>query len=134
VHRAPQTVNNFVVLARYHFYDGTAITYAAPREHVRFGSGIEGFAADGLPGYTVPDESQPDIYAPGTLGVVPDAEGNGTAELFLVTLDQGPAMPPDLTTFGTVLDGQDAITALDGLATESGRPSAVLRITGIDIT
>lgn len=130
--RAPESVNNFVVLSRYHYYDGQAMNGALPRSHVQFGGAIEAAGPAGTPGYRIPGEPVETIYTLGTIGFVPDADGTSGAEFFLTTYDEAANLPV-LTTFGILLDGAETMASLDRLATESGRPSGVATITSIDI-
>jgi cyclophilin family peptidyl-prolyl cis-trans isomerase len=131
---APQAVNNFVVLARYHFYDGMAFSQAVPRSHVQAGSAVEGLDDVDPPGYTIEPEPTQSIYAPGAVGLVPASDGTNTGEFFIMTFDRFMELPQDLTLMGQMLDGTDVLRALDELATESGTPSGVITITSIDVT
>lgn len=107
---APATVNNFVNLARSGFYDG------APFHRV-----IEGFVAQGGdpvgqppgtggPGYAVTDElPEAGEYEVGSVAMAnsgPDTQGS---QFFIVTGDQGVALPPQFTLFGTVTEGMDVV-------------------------
>ncbi len=53
---APQTVNNFVVLARYHFYDGLAFHRIITGFMNQTGDAVGPTPGQGGPGYTIPDE------------------------------------------------------------------------------
>ncbi|MBW3644935.1 MAG: peptidylprolyl isomerase, partial [Actinobacteria bacterium] len=53
---APGTVNNFVVLARYGYYDGSVFHRIIPDFVVQGGSPPGAPAGTGGPGYTIPDE------------------------------------------------------------------------------
>ena len=63
---APGTVNNFVTLARYGYYDGTPIFRADPSIDI-----IQGGGEDNTddPGYTIPDEGSGFTYQPGDLAM-----------------------------------------------------------------
>ena len=86
----PGTVNNFVTLARYGYYDGTAIFRTdSSIEIIQGGSPTTNSASDPGPGYTIPDEADGFTYEPGQLVMAradgPDSSG---AQFFFVA---GPA-------------------------------------------
>lgn len=106
----PNTVNNFVTLARYKYYDGSAI--------VRTNTGIDIIQSGGPstqtngdpgPGYTVNDEGGPFTYTDGDLVMARTSQPNSTgAQFFFVA---GPN--------GSQLDGQGPYLKI-GKATEGG--------------
>jgi len=55
---SPKSVNNFVSLARYHYYDGLPITRIVPRGWAEIGDPAGPDGKPG-PGYRVPGETQP---------------------------------------------------------------------------
>jgi cyclophilin family peptidyl-prolyl cis-trans isomerase len=64
----PTTVNNFVVLSRYGYYDDTAIFRAdASIDILQGGAPLTNDNSDPGPGYTIPDEGGPFTYVPGRL-------------------------------------------------------------------
>lgn len=130
--RGAQSVNNFVVLSRYHYYDGMAMNGAKARSHVQFGGAIEGFESGDFPGYSIPNEAIETVYTPGTIGFVPAEDGSSGAEFFITTYDEAADLPV-LTTFGIMLDGAPTLAAMDKLGTESGQPSGVLTIESISV-
>ena len=130
--RGAQSVNNFVVLARYHYYDGMAFDGASPRQYVRVGGAIEGYDSIDFPGYTVPSEAQPTVYIPGTIGFIPGPDGSSGADIFLATYEASADLPV-MSTFGMMLAGEKTLQALDKLGTDSGVPSGVVKINSIDI-
>jgi len=76
----PGAVNNFVTLARYGYYDGTAIFRTDPSIGiVQGGSPTTNTPADPGPGYTIPDEGSAFTYQPGQLVMArsqgPDSTG-----------------------------------------------------------
>ena len=130
--RGVESVNNFVVLSRYHYYDGMAMNGALARSHVQFGGAIKGSDTTEPPGYRIPNEAVATVYTPGTIGFVPGADGTSGAEFFLTTYDKSADLPV-LSTFGIMLDGAETISAMDQLGTEAGQPSGVLTIESISI-
>jgi cyclophilin family peptidyl-prolyl cis-trans isomerase len=86
----PETVSNFVTLARYGYYDGTAVFRTDPSiDIVQGGSPTTNDAADPGPGYTIADEADGFTYEAGQLVMArsagPDSSG---AQFFFVA---GPA-------------------------------------------
>ena len=137
-HQAPGAANNFVVLSRYHYYDGQAFSVILPRESAGVQGEIDNPAGRSSPGYTLPGEvpAAGQIYVPGSIAMVPiNATGDDFAAAFLLaTFDQAPALPPNLTQFGIMLDGATVLQALDKASSKSGQPTEVITITGITVT
>ncbi|MCK4725070.1 MAG: peptidylprolyl isomerase [Anaerolineales bacterium] len=113
--KAPNTVNNFVFLARQGFYDNTT-----------FHRVISGFMAQGGdptgtggggPGYTFPDEFHPDLRhdSAGTLSMANRGAGTNGSQFF-ITYKPRPDLDGGYTIFGRVISGMDiaeSITARD---------------------
>lgn len=100
---APQTVNNFVFLARQGFYDGLTFHRYVPGFVIQGGDPL----ADGTggPGYNIP----PEIKRTHPAGAVAMARGGGPAETtpssgsqFYITLDATPNLDGGYTSFGQV--------------------------------
>jgi cyclophilin family peptidyl-prolyl cis-trans isomerase len=111
----PGTVNNFVVLARYHYYDGTAIHRTDPSiDIIQGGSPNTQDASDPGPGYTIKDEGDPKSrhYVPGDL-VMARSQGtdSGGAQFFFVAGPKASALDSQGTyvTFGHVSEGLEVV-------------------------
>lgn len=79
----PDTVNNFVVLARYHYYDDTALFRTAPSIAIIQGGGPHtNSASDSGPGYTIEDEADGFTYLPGDLAMARTAQPNSASAQF----------------------------------------------------
>jgi cyclophilin family peptidyl-prolyl cis-trans isomerase len=66
--KTPMTANNFIVLARYHYYDGTAMFRTDTSiDIIQGGSPHTQNASDPGPGYTIKDEGSGYKYLPGDL-------------------------------------------------------------------
>jgi cyclophilin family peptidyl-prolyl cis-trans isomerase len=118
---APQNVNNFVTLARYHYFDDTVCHRVLTDFVVQCGDPDgSGF---GGPGYTIPDElPQPGEYQRGSIAMAntstPDSAGS---QFFIITGERGAALPPQYSLFGQVTDGLDSvITELNTLENPDG--------------
>jgi peptidyl-prolyl cis-trans isomerase B (cyclophilin B) len=113
---APLTVNNFVVLARYHYFDNTICHRAIPGFAVQCGDPTG--TGSGGPGYSFADElPAAGAYKVGSVAMAnsssPDSNGS---QFFVITGDSGVALSPDFTLFGQVTDGLDTtVPALDAL-------------------
>ena len=132
--RTPSTVNDFVVLSLYHFYDGQPVTAVTPR--MSFTVGMSFSAATTM--FDIPNEipKAGQIFGPGTIAMV-GTNGVGSAsrgQFLLATFEIAPNIDDSATSFGTMLDGFDTLTAIDALGSQSTQPTAVVTITSIDIT
>jgi peptidyl-prolyl cis-trans isomerase B (cyclophilin B) len=104
---APITVNNFVVLARYHYFDSTVCHRAIPGFMVQCGDPTA--TGSGGPGYTITDElPAAGSYKIGSLAMANTSQPNtGSSQFFLITGAQGVALPTSYSLFGQVTDGLD---------------------------
>jgi cyclophilin family peptidyl-prolyl cis-trans isomerase len=134
--RAPATVNDFVVLARYHFYDGQPVTSVRSRASFTVGLAFTGDGADRAPGFTIPAEAsaQGSVMATGLLSMVPSgATGASRGELLFATFEDAPGIDPSVVTFGVTLSGEETIAAIDALATQDGQPADAVTITSVTV-
>jgi len=117
----PGTVNNFVNLARFGYYDGTKIFRADPSIDAIQGGGEDNTTS---PGYTIPDEGGGFTYQPGDLVMArteqPDSAGGQWffgAGPDVSNLDrQG-----TYVTFGTITEGLDIAEAILALSGDDGQ-------------
>ena len=141
---APTTVNNFVVLARSHFYDGIPFHRVVPDFVIQAGDPTETDdltqLGGGGPGYTIAEEPPADgTYATYDLAMAKTQEPNSTgSQFFVVTGDPAPLNSlPTYSLFGTVTDGKDVVDAI-GKAPVSGpsgdTPEDPVTIESITIT
>jgi cyclophilin family peptidyl-prolyl cis-trans isomerase len=112
---APLTVNNFVVLARYHYFDSTICHRAIPQFAVQCGDPTG--TGSGGPGYTFADElPAAGSYKVGSIAMANSGPDTNGSQFFIITGANGVALSPDYTLFGQVTDGLDTtVTALDAL-------------------
>ena len=105
---APTTVNNFVVLARYHYFDSTLCHRAIPAFMVQCGDPTG--SGTGGPGYTIADElPTAGAYKIGSLAMANTGSPNtGSSQFFLITGAKGVALPATYSLFGQVADGLDS--------------------------
>jgi cyclophilin family peptidyl-prolyl cis-trans isomerase len=124
--RAPQTVNNFVFLAREGFYDGVIFHRVIPGFVIQGGDPTG--TGRGGPGYKFRDElDKPGSYAAGTVAMANAGPNTNGSQFFVVLGNVG--LPHAYTIFGEVTDGMDAVNAIAALPTRSEKPveDAVIR-------
>jgi peptidyl-prolyl cis-trans isomerase B (cyclophilin B) len=136
---APVTVNNFVVLSRYHFYDNVPFHRIIPGFMDQAGDPVGPQPGTGGPGYTIPDElpTGDTPYPAGTLAMANTSEPNtGGSQWFIVVGDGGQQLDPSYSVFGHVTAGQDVVDAINefGDAATNGTPTKVVAITTITIS
>ncbi|MFN7969040.1 MAG: peptidylprolyl isomerase [Acidimicrobiales bacterium] len=132
--RAPRTVNNFVSLARYHYYDGL-IFHRIIREFMIQGGCPEGSGRGG-PGYRFADElPEPGRYEVGTLAMANAGPNTNGSQFFIVSGAHGVTLPPNYSIFGKLIDGFEVLSALEKVRTGSGdRPVDDVVIESVTIT
>src|SRR2546423_10509033 len=84
---APQTVNNFIVNAQEHYYDGLKFHRVVPGFVVQGGDPLGN--GTGGPNYKLPDESNPSKWSRGTVGMASSAAGVSGSQFF-ITLGDAP--------------------------------------------
>ncbi|HEX2023467.1 MAG TPA: peptidylprolyl isomerase [Acidimicrobiales bacterium] len=130
---APRTVNNFVVLARYHYYDGIVFHRIIPG-FVLQGGDPEGTGRGG-PGYRFPDElPRPGRYEVGSLAMANAGPNTNGSQFFVISGPQGVALPPQYSLFGKVVFGLDVVAAIDAVGSGSGKPKERVTIDSVTIT
>jgi cyclophilin family peptidyl-prolyl cis-trans isomerase len=144
---APRTVNNFVVLARYHYYDKTSFDRIDTSiDIIQGGSPNTQSIDDPGPGYTIADEGGKFTYQPGDLVMARSSGPNsGAAQYFFVVGPKASALNDQGTyvTFGHVTSGMDVLTRVEGLYQAcpssdqtclGGAPSRVVLVNTVTIT
>jgi len=106
---APNTVNNFVFLAREGFYDGTTFHRVIPG-FVAQGGDPTGTGRGG-PGYRFADELSDTPYVEGILGMA-NAGPNTNGSQFYIMLGDAPHLTNRYTAFGQVEEGLDVVQAI----------------------
>jgi peptidylprolyl isomerase len=109
---APQTVNNFVFLARDGFFNG--VTWHRVLENFMAQSGDPTGTGFGGPGYTVPDEFTDKVQfdKPGILAMANTGRPNSGGSQFFVTTGPYPGGNGKYTIFGEVTQGQDIVNGI----------------------
>ena len=136
---APETVNNFVVLSRYHFYDNVPFHRIVSGFVNQAGDPVGPTPGTGGPGYTIPDELPADpatAYAPGTVAMANSGPESGGSQFFLVIGDENGSLSGagSYSVFGKIVEGQDVSEAINALAGEGDVPTEPVAITSVTIT
>ena len=130
---APKTVNNFVFLARYHFFDGVVFHRVIPG-FVLQGGDPTGTGTGG-PGYRFEDElPKPGRYELGSLAMANAGPNTNGSQFFVISGPSGSRLPPQYSLFGKVVKGMDVVSAIDAIGTPSGKPKERVAIESVTIT
>ncbi|HEX4777503.1 MAG TPA: peptidylprolyl isomerase [Acidimicrobiia bacterium] len=108
---APNSVNNFVALARQGYYDGLTFHRVVP-EFVIQGGCPQGTGTGG-PGYKFADEPVKGEYTLGAVAMA-NAGPNTNGSQFFITIDDcRRKLSKDYNLFGYVVDGMDVAQSID---------------------
>ena len=131
---APFAVNNFVSLARSHYFDATQCHRIIPTFVVQCGDPTA--TGRGGPGYQFVDElPKAGQYKIGSLAMANAGVNTNGSQFFIVTGAQGVALPPSYSLFGQVTAGTDTtLKALDAAGSTSGTPKEAISISTVRIT
>jgi cyclophilin family peptidyl-prolyl cis-trans isomerase len=106
---APNTVNNFVGLARQGYYDGLTFHRVEPGFVIQGGC-PEGTGRGG-PGYQFADEPVQGQYRAGSVAMA-NAGPNTNGSQFFICLDDQPRLPKQYNLFGNVVEGLDVVRSI----------------------
>ena len=133
---APTMVNNFVVLARYKYFDGLPFHRLMPDFVAQTGSSGDPDYGSGGPGYDMEDVEKPEgAYAAGDVAMA-RAEAVSGSQFFIVASAAGAEqLTPDYPRFGTVTAGLELVADLasKGDAETNGTPTEVVTIESVTI-
>jgi len=134
--KAPATVNNFVVLARYGFYDGVPFHRIIPGFMIQGGDAVGPTLGIGNPGYQFPDElPEQGEYEVGSVAMANSGENTNGSQFFIVTGAAGEELPPLYSLFGSVSEGLDVMREIEAVGSAgAGKPSEMVTIQSITIT
>jgi cyclophilin family peptidyl-prolyl cis-trans isomerase len=135
VRNATRTVNNFVVLARYKFYDGIAFHRIIPGFVLQGGDPLQN--GGGGPGYRFEDElPKAGSYKIGSLAMANSGANTNGSQFFVISGEAGVSLPPQYSLFGQVTQGLDVVKAIEEVGIpgiEAGKPSEVVKILTVTI-
>jgi cyclophilin family peptidyl-prolyl cis-trans isomerase len=130
---APKTVNNFVVLARYHYYDGIVFHRIIPG-FVLQGGDPQGDGRGG-PGYRFEDElPAAGRYEIGSLAMANAGPDTNGSQFFIISGPDGARLPPQYSLFGKVVKGLEVVADIEKVGTQSGKPTETVTINSVTIT
>jgi cyclophilin family peptidyl-prolyl cis-trans isomerase len=132
--KAPKTVNNFVFLALYHYYDGVTF-HRVIRNFVCQGGDPEGTGRGG-PGYRFEDElPKAGQYEIGSLAMANAGPDTNGSQFFLISGPDGARLPPAYSLFGKVVKGLEIVDEMHKVATDrNDRPLQNLVIESVTVT
>jgi cyclophilin family peptidyl-prolyl cis-trans isomerase len=135
---APNTVNNFVFLARENFYDGVIFHRIIKDFMVQTGDPTG--TGTGSPGYRFSDElNTPQGYARGTLAMANSGPNTQGSQFFICHTDLNNRLPKNYTVFGQVTQGLETLDAIAGVPVgpspsgERSKPTAEVKIQSVTI-
>ena len=129
---APITVNNFVFLAGYHYYDGV-IFHRIINGFVCQGGDPTGTGRGG-PGYRFEDEPVKQRYQLGSVAMANAGPHTNGSQFFLISGPNGVGLPPQYNHFGQIVKGLDVLDAMQNVATDhSDRPRTPVVINSVSI-
>ena len=111
---APETVNNFVVLARYRYYDGVPFHRVVPGFVIQAGDGDgEPWGNNGL-GYQIDDELPADAsaYTDYSLAMANSGPNTNGSQFFVVLPGGGAQLQPLYSWFGEVTQGTEVVDTI----------------------
>jgi cyclophilin family peptidyl-prolyl cis-trans isomerase len=137
--RAPGTVNNFVSLARWKYFDGTKCHRIIEDFVVQCGDPTA--TGSGGPGYSFADElPAAGEYKIGSLAMANSGPNTNGSQFFIITGNNGASLPPSYSLFGEVTSGLDtAVKAMGALfnpdpAANGVPPAAEVILKSVTIT
>ena len=105
---APNTVNNWVFLAREGFYEDVIFHRVIPGFMIQ--GGDPSGSGSGGPGYKFRDEPVTRKYTRGTLAMANAGPNTNGSQFFVMHADYG--LPPSYTIFGQLLSGHDVLDTI----------------------
>ncbi len=131
--KAPITVNSFVYLARYHYFDGTTCHRVVPNFVIQCGDPTA--TGSGGPGYEFADELPAQgEYKLGSLAMANSGPDTNGSQFFVISGDNGIQLPPSYSLFGQITEGLDTVAAINALAVNDGPPSETVTINSVTVT
>ena len=136
--RAPVTVNNFVVLARYHFYDGVPFHRIVPglrdpgRRRRRRTVGQQRAWATRSP---TSCPAGPAEYTDYSLAMANSGPNTNGSQFFVVLPGGGAQLnPANYSLFGQVTEGTDVVDAIGALGNAEQEPTEAVVVEKVTIT
>ncbi len=137
--KAPNSVNNFISLARSGFYDGLTFHRVIPGFMIQ--GGCPQGTGTGGPGYTIRGEfsangfKQNDlVHKRGVLSMARAMSPNSAGSQFFIMVEAAPHLDGQYAAFGKVLEGMDVADAIVSVPTDfNDKPKTPQKIKSITI-
>jgi len=133
--QAPNTVNNFVFLARYNYFDDTECHRVIQGFVTQCGDPTA--TGQGGPGYEFADElPAAGAYEIGSVAMANSGPDTNGSQFFIITGESGAQLPPAYSLFGAVVESDlGVVTELDALGSvdQSGVSTEEIRIVDVEI-
>jgi peptidylprolyl isomerase len=130
---APKTVNNFVFLARYHYYEGVVFHRVIPGFMLQGGDPTG--TGRGGPGYQFEDElPKPGRYEIGSIAMANAGPNTNGSQFFIISGPSGVRLPPQYALFGKVVSDLAVVKAIEAVGTPGGSPTETVTIESVTIT
>ena len=138
---APNTVANFVKLAKDGFYDGLAFHRVIPGFMAQGGcpnsrEGARGMAGTGGPGYQVKAEFNNRAHVKGVLSMARSSDPDSAGSQFFVCHGDASFLNNKYTAFGKLVAGEETlnkIAAIRCVGMEGSTPTERVEITSVEI-
>lgn len=114
--KAPETVGNFVGLARAGFYDGT-VFHRVIKDFMLQGGCPQGTGTGG-PGYNFADEINDEKLVKGVLAMANAGPNTNGSQFFVITAAATPWLDGAHTGFGKLVAGEDVVDAIEASPTD----------------
>ena len=129
---APNTVDNFVKLARDGFYDGVIFHRVIPDFMIQGGDPTG--TGRGGPGYTFEDEFNDNKVVRGALAMANAGPNTNGSQFFIVTAEATPWLDGKHTVFGRVTNGMDVVDTISNVDTDpSDKPRSDVTIERVEL-
>jgi cyclophilin family peptidyl-prolyl cis-trans isomerase len=133
VKQSPISVNNFVVLSRYHYFDGLPFHRIVPGFVNQTGSSGVPDIGNGGPGYDLPKEPPNRRYEPGDVAMA-QGGGQNSGSQFFFTIDATSLQGGSYPIIGRVTRGADVVQAINKLGNSDEQPTKSVTIDSVEIT
>jgi cyclophilin family peptidyl-prolyl cis-trans isomerase len=132
--RAPGTVNNFIQLAKWGWFDGNSFHRVVPGFVNQTGDPVGDPPGTGGPGYAIADELPPTVMTYKKYAVAMANSGPGTnGSQWFTCIDCSRLPVSAYSLFGQVTDGEEVVDAINDLGTGDGPPSKPVTIIAVEI-
>ncbi len=130
---APNTVANFVKLARDGFYDGVIFHRVIPDFMIQGGDPTG--TGTGGPGYSFEDEFNQHKVERGALAMANAGPNTNGSQFFVVTTQAAPWLDGKHTVFGRVTEGMDAVDSISAVETDANdKPREAVTIERLEVS